>query len=233
MLSNRKSLIIAGVFTAAGVLLLILTSSVLNKSSYDAPESNFIPSGAPATLLSAGELYRNIEINQYEQLRKDLTNYARNYKNSGDEIITYELVGPVNINNDLIVFDLESKNKPEHQISVSLERKPYQRISLSFVDKKLNSSEFDSSLESNSKRNQYVATLPIQRDNYTIDFNQQEDKFLIQLYVKDSSLIELALKEIYTGTEIGSLKPSDYDITVPGVFEDPGFGEPVDGIEGD
>ncbi len=230
-LTNKKRLLIAGGFAVMGVLLILATTFVVNRGNYNSPESNFIPSDAPATLLNAGDLYALTEPNQYEQLRQDLTNYARNYVNVSDEIVTYELKGNVSVDNENLTFELESKNSPSHKIDVSLEKKPQQRIKLSFVDKNTNSNDFDNQLNSNSQKNVYISTLPENNVSYTIDYSQDDNKFIIFLYDKNPSYRDQAVSEIKTKAKLSEISDSDYNLIVPGVFEDDGL--EVEGIEGD
>jgi hypothetical protein len=230
-LSNRKKLMLSAVLVIAGMLLMFVSINTLTNEDVQQPSSNFIPSSAPATLLNAGSLYEQLEINQYEQLRKDLTNYSRNYKSVTEEIVTYRLVSDVVEEDGKLLFTVESFNKPEHSIGIVLQKMPQQRVALSFVDKKTGDSGFDQSLYSNSVKNKYISTLPYNDSKFTIEYSQDSNKFVVILYERSDATKEAALAVIRNGTKETELDSNDYDLLLPGFFEDNGF--PDEGIEGD
>lgn len=230
-LSYRKKLMLSIALVIAAIILLFASVNTLIKKEVQQPSSNFIPSSAPATLLNASNLYAQLEINQYEQLRKDLTNYSRNYRSVTEEIVTYKLVSDVDEKDGKLYFTVDSINKPEHSIEVSLQKMPQQRIILSFVDKKTGEFNFDQSLYSNSVKNQFISTLPYSDSRFTIEYSQESNKFVVILYERSDATKEAALTVLKNGIKETELDATDYDLILPGFFEDNGF--PDEGIEGD
>lgn len=226
---NKKILIVSLLLISA-FLLFFLTNTVINNSKPQEPTSNFIPSNAPATLLNSERIYSELEINQYEQLRADLTNYARNYKGVIEQSVGYEVIGRVSIDADYLFFSVKSMNKPSHEIDVGLQKKPQQRIKLSFTDIDSKTAEFDASLLSNSKRNEFIGTLPINETSYSIEYSQESGKFVLILYERSPAIVDTLVGLLKEKTEEETIDETDYDLIVPGVFEDDGLEtEPIEG----
>lgn len=228
--SYRKRLLLAAAFVVAGIFLVFVTSRLINNKNDEAPASSFVPSNAPATITNSEELFAELEASQFAQLRDDLTNYSRNYKKSESESITYDFEGFISKNDEELVFTVVSSNKPDHSIEVKLTKLQQQRIRLSFIDKKSGSSEFDSSLKSNSKRNSFISTLPYSDRLFTVEYNQGTNKFVLLLYERSDAVKQQAMKIVNDGVSPTAITDSDFEILAPGLFEDaPLETEPIEG----
>lgn len=229
--SSRKRLLLAGGFALIGILLIFATSRLLTSKVVKAPESNFIPSDAPATITNSEKLFVELEPSQFEQLRIDLTNYSRNYKKNTGEFITYKFDGFKSKDDSTLVFLVKTEDEPKHSIEITLGKLPQQRVNLSFVDPMNGSKDFDSSLISNSKRNLFIATLPYDGDNYSVEYNQKTDKFTLFLYERSNEALLEAKKFVENKLAPQEITDDGFEIIAPGRFEDPPLERET--IEGD
>lgn len=217
--STRTKFIFLGIVASVFVLLLILSFSNSNQSAR-APASTQFASDAPCYIVGGEKLYEKMDAQQFLSLRKNLTQYAREYIKSTDDTINYELIGSISGDSTNLEFELKSLNTQKHEIVIVLKILPNSQLSILVKDKKTDNSDFSNSLEANSQRNIFVSTLPISSSSYVIDYDSTVDKFRITLSSKSAQSRDEALTFISTKINVDRLDDKDYTLVVPGYLDD-------------
>lgn len=219
MNENKKlKLLIVGVF----VLMLIFGAiiiSLVNNKDIDSPAVDGIglsPNGR-ANIIGGTEILEAIgDLDAYDNLGADLYVFAKpayaKYATDPNPIIGFD-ASSVQVNGPNISFKGRygaSKNKVE--VVVDLLKNKRFKISITDTKTGLN---IDDRLPSNSKRNAFIGTLPINYPEYTIDYSYINDKFTITLYDEGPATKESALKTISDQVTDSVLSESEYNIIVP------------------
>lgn len=163
--------------------------------------------------LPASSTYANL------QLQEDLAFFARNFvdyykKNPADSIL-------------FVVDNLESNDRAKglykftgkltkynKDIQISVTERPNNRIMTTINDISTNRSYKDE-LPSSNKKNNFIASLPINRNGYTIDYLIKSNKFIITVY--ESSDVDTNEASGFISKSIGvdALGKDDYSIAYP------------------
>jgi len=167
-----------------GVLTLFIIGLIQSNDRGVGTGDEYSPPNGPAIMNNSEEVYRLVDDTQFSQLRTDLAYFARDtmetYK-SGKTVDVIFVVGKsITKNNQNISFEGKFKESKD-TISVSITREGKSRIKSTILNKKSRVS-IDNKLPSNSKRNQYIATLPIDNDDYAIEYDTASDSFVITIY---------------------------------------------------
>lgn len=217
--STRTKFIFLGIFAFVSILAILISLSSSDQNER-APASTQFASDAPCYIVGGEKLYTRMDAQQFLSLRKNLTQYAREYIKSTDAKIDYELVGEISGDEQEMEFGLKSLNTPKHDVVVTIKTLPNSRLGIFIKDKKTGNSDFSASLEANSPRNAFVATLPVSGDGYIIDYDASVDKFRITLNTRSASSRNDALALISAKTNVSSLGDKDYTLVVPGYLDD-------------
>jgi|GEM_PF-1154223 len=168
-----------------GVLSLFLFGLYFNSDRNVGVGEEFSDQNGPALLKSSEKLYEAIDNQgQFEAVTSDLAYFARTtlekYKdNSKVKDVVFEVSDKLTKEGSVISFEgrfAESKDL----IRIKLEKKNFERIKVSITNEKTKNN-IDPQLPSNSKENQYIGTLPIKRDTYTITYFVASKSFFVSL----------------------------------------------------
>ena len=96
-------------------------------------------------------------------------------------------------------------------VEVTLLKK--ERIKISITDTKTKQN-IDGELSSNSVRNQFIGTLPLEKDGYSIDYQTNSDTFLITSYDGSANTKSLAENYLMNSLKESSLKNIRYTYLV-------------------
>lgn len=187
---------------------LVFTSLVwfLLKPQENPNATEYFDISGPSILLGAEELSALINDSvAFNQLRENLTFFAKEsideYKDSSQQVVFRidEFSG------DKEILINGRYRESQDSISVTLKKLPNSRVSLSINNTSL-SFNIDDKLPANNSRNRFIASLPISTDDYVIEFDSQNDKFVVKLYNVDRG--ELAIETIGNGAEVDTTKES-------------------------
>jgi hypothetical protein len=218
-ISTKTKFIFLGILALILVIVIFLSLDTTDKSN-QAPASTQFASDAPCYIVGGEKLFERMDAQQFLSLRKNLTQYAREYIKSTDPKIDYELVGDISGDDSEVEFGLKSLNTPKHEIVLSLKTLPNSRLSIIIKDKKTGSSDYSESLEANSTRNVFISTLPINSSGYIIDYDVSVDKFRIILNTKSEVNRTDALAFVSSKIGVDRLEDKDYNLVAPGYLDD-------------
>lgn len=210
-MGNRKLLVI-GVCVVVVLGLLALTFGT-KKSAPNTPASTFIPLTAPATLLKAESLYTKLGVVRYDQVRSDLNQYSRDYKKTTDADVVFE-VSNAKGSTTTASFVAIYQGQPAYTLEVSVKILNNSRIGLSFKDKNTGDTSFDTKLSSNSKRNAFIGTLPVDKNTFQIDFTADDDTFVVSLGERSQAARNQA--DAYLTEMLGDITNEKINYLVPG-----------------
>ncbi len=145
-------------------------------------------------------------------LRQDLAFFARNtipkYGPNDDPSVNFKLSKDIKTNGASVSFSGVFERSKDN-ISVEVTQLNNNRIKTSITNTK-SRSNIDDKLPSNSKRNQFIAKLPISNSEYIIDYDDDVDGFLITLYAESS--LDKASSTITDALGIDSIKNENVKI---------------------
>jgi len=205
-------------FVVVGVLVI---TNLTGKENIDIlpEESSEIDYGSQARIIDGEELFDSLGGPEpYDSLSKDLFVFAKTaypeYKNNDTKVVGFKLTSEISIT----LEDISFKGKygsSNNDIVVRVKLLKNKRIKTTITDKKT-ALNVDSSLPSNTSRNQFIGTLPILNDNFSIEYNEADDKFLLSLFSEDSSILDSSIEEaskiITTSLGITGLENAGLDI---------------------
>ena len=226
----RTALIVVGFLGLA--ILLILANDTIRRGSDNASE--FTPTDSPAVLVNGEELYTQIDDGyQFDNLRKDLATYGRStidkYKSGNVTEVVFEITNDSTKDGDDISFEGKYEESGD-LIGVELTKLPNSRLKLSITNR-ATGTNINNSLSSNTKRNQFAATLPIDKDDYSIEFYVPSESFVIKLY--DPETEGNARQIIITGLGTSDLSGEAISVVPLGDFSDRNPVTPNNQSEGD
>lgn len=181
--ATRRNITIA---VAAFVVLVLFVTSITissnnsNKSTRQ-PVGEELSTSYPAVISKGEDLYAAIGAVRYEQLRNDLTAYAREVEKSTDKEVAYEINSKITTKGETVTFSCKYNGSPNHKIDVSIQKLNNDRQKLTFISSKTKSNNFDAKLSSNSARNTFIASLPVTADLYSIDYDAKSETIVVSL----------------------------------------------------
>jgi hypothetical protein len=209
---NNKLLLVTGVVFVALIGAVSFLSG--GDSKKQQPSSNYFPTYAPATLPKSEKLYTSLGAIRFEQLRNDLTLVARDtYKSTNDDVV-FEIADLTEKNEGPIVFTAKYLGTPSFSLDISATRLPNDRLGLTFKDKKSGDTSMSNILKSNSKRNTYIATLPVSQELFTIEFDATNDTFVVALGERSKAARDAA--NLALTTALGDISKEKISYLVPG-----------------
>jgi hypothetical protein len=144
-------------------------------------------------------LYALGGLNRYGSLAADLKFYANNsYKQYADvkKVVGFEVKNALKNDGDTITFE-GNFGSVGNKITVQVTLLNNQRLKTSITDQKTKKS-IDDKLPSNSKRNKYIATLPIQTQDFDISYDQTTEQFVATVYERSISAQNKAASTLKT-----------------------------------
>ena len=215
--SRIKILIMISTTVVLLFLLITLINLISRKNSIGEGSSQDFKTRARIT--NGKELFSIINGGvTYDQLSDDLFVYGKysyaDYQKNGNTVVNFTINNNTLTKKDSVVY-LEGKFLASpNTLKISVQLLDNSRIKTSIVDPKTNKN-IDSVLPSNSKRNQFISTLPIAHDDFVVGYNISSDKFYVSSYsgskntndnikkfLEDSIGTDIIAKENYTIYEL-------------------------------
>lgn len=139
---------------------------------------------------------------RYELLAKDLYYYGKNSYDSYKKdkaVIGFEVTSDIKKNGDSLSFEGHF-GANNNKILVVVKKLNNLRLYTTITNNKTEKN-LDTSLPSNNKRNQFIATLPIAKDNFSISYDSSTDSFTLNLHEGTSAVLDKAGE--YLASSIG------------------------------
>jgi hypothetical protein len=202
---RRKKLVVGGAVLVGVILFIAFISSGKGNPIDKLPEEGSSVNYSDIAVISKGEeLFKDLGGSiSYDLFGKDLYYFGKNsYKNYSKEkaVIGFLITSETKKVNNEYVFEGRF-GAVSNKISVSVKPLERHRIYTKITDTKTKK-DLNSSLPSNNKRNQFIATLPVTKDDFSIDFDETSDTFVINIYDGDPSLYDTASKHL--ASQIGA-----------------------------
>ncbi len=172
-------LILLGICVLAASILVVAVS---NNRQADRTDGDIPSPDSAAFTLYKGEAYRPFDNNRTDNfIRADLAFFARQtmpeYDPNTNPGVVFE-VKEYNKENDKKLTMKGKYEKASGDVAVVVERMGYDRVKVSITRGDTN---IDKWLPSASKRNAYIATLPVEQPTYQLDYSPEADTFIITL----------------------------------------------------
>lgn len=207
---QKKYLLIAVVILL--LFLVLLFRSEPSQTSSKAIE--FIGDERVATINNGDELFEFIGSSRYYNLRFDL--YEVGYSQrvpANNMVFNVKKIKNKDKENQKIVIEGEYLNSSvKILLEIYLKQNQRQEHRITNLSNK-NDLSFVSL--SNSKFNKFIQSLPVVKENYTIEYIIEDENILINLNVRDSSLAEKIINEIKTPIDDDSFDRSKIQIIYP------------------
>ena len=207
-------------FIIAGLVVFCLFAFIVGRSRNAdnglAKTTEYAPSDAPAIMNDSEDLYRLIDNDgQFTALREDLGVFGRknvkNYKSNKVTDVIFSIKNKATSKDNKISVEGKYKESKD-TIAITLTKLNNDRAYVSITDKKTKIS-IDSELPSNSKRNQFIGSLPLKKDNYSISYLKATDEFFVAINSGDLATVEAtALIELKSRLGISSLQTENVTI---------------------
>jgi len=144
----------------------------------------YTPADGPAILRDSASLYKLINNDkQYAALSNDLAVFGRKtiekYKSGKVKDVNFRVTNTATKNGAETTFE-GKYDESKDTMSVSVKKLNNSKIQTKIKNKKTNGS-IDNQLPSNSKRNQFIGSLPLKKNNYSISYLEASDGFFITI----------------------------------------------------
>lgn len=216
---------------AGGALLLFLAGTMIrNNESKNLGKGLEYSETTGSALFKGGEdLYTIIGSDKvFTALKNDIAVFGRNtideyFTGSLKDIVFIVDKKSVKKNDQTISFSGAFKAQ-NRQTSVTIELKKNNKFYLSITGP--DEENIDSTLPSNSRRNQFIGSLPIEKSGFIIDHVSSLDSFTLTITSGLDSDASLAVEELKSGLGVETLIGEPYSIiTPPGTGDNPGIAE--------
>lgn len=192
---NKQTILVVVVLIAFfGVLW---TFAPRNAGVDTPPEGTSTNPDTQAVMTNGEEVIKAVGgVDEYDFLKYDLFFFAKTayaaYQGT-DETVGFVIKSDVKNVDGTVRFDGQF-GSVENKISVAVRVLRNDRISVSITDTetKLKIDEF---LPSNTKRNQFIGSLPLSTEAYSIDYEEDTDGFIISLYSETLAATNAAYDE--------------------------------------
>lgn len=211
-----KNLLLVGSVIAVLVTIGVLSSG--GRANIDTPdEGSSIDYSTQVRMVNGKDLLYAIGgVRPYDFLGKDLFTFGKvgytKYKSGG--VIGFEVTSNLKEDGNTINFSGRF-GATDNKIDVTVKTLKNDRIHTSITDTvtKLN---IDDELPSNTIRNQFIGSLPLNDKRYSIEYMRSKDSFLINIFNSKENL-KLAEQALMDGLEIKSLESEN--VVRYGAFE--------------
>lgn len=167
----KKIAIGFGVFVVICIIAALL--SLTNKESIDQrpEEGTDADYSQQARIVNGEKLFVELEGgDRYDYFARDIKEFAKRFEEYSEKPVTgFEITSDLEVDGSVIKFD-GKYGSVNNKISVTLEKLNNQRLKTSITDSSSNVTVDDDTLPSNSLRNQFVATLPLDSPYCTVTF---------------------------------------------------------------
>lgn len=189
-----------------------------NQSSRDTIEkpADYVAPDAPITLVNGNEVFNFLKSDiQFDALRRDLNAYASTQLHDKSDLMLFTVKSTSTVS-DVILQITGTYNSEKTVYIVTVERLANERLKVDIKDQDGQQSQ-TIDLPSNSKANQFAATLPIENTRYRIDYIASTNSFIVYYYTNDPSAID----EVETMLNNHELAKSSVEFVYP--KQDPQF----------
>ncbi len=217
-LATPRNIVIAVVliFVVLPIIIFAITrrGPGLDSLPEDSSESDYTK---VANIHDGLPLMRQLEgANRYNAFARDLFVYAKNniegYKNV-QKVVGFQLISDIKKSDNKITFDGEyGSSRDDYAIEIELLGNDRMKVSLVNKSSKTND---DQNLPSNSKLNQYIASLPQFGKNYDVEYIKSSDKMSIRIYSNEPATVDQAVAEILEKTGETELSPDWSEMSLP------------------
>lgn len=209
----RKIALMSMVIIATALIVLLLTNQS-NKNSEAGGE--YVAQDSLAFMVYKNEaFFPNHSYAPDNSLRADLAYFARktinDYKSGKVKSVVFNLKDKESINDTTTSFE-GVYEKSKDAISISYNSLNNGKIHTSIINKKTKIS-FDNELPSNTKRNQFIGTLPIQNADYSIAYLKDTEGYFITITsISINTTLNTALAQLRNGLGVSKLNKENISI---------------------
>lgn len=212
-----RKIVIISALIIVGIFLFIFGINQSTDKNLGTSNEYVDPEG-PAVMVNSENLFRIIDdSHQFTELRGSLSMFARTtlepYVSGGVVEVVFNVESET-VNDSKTIEIVGKFNAVNNGILVSLTPKNFGRISISITNI-ANNNNIDDELPSNNKANQYIGELPFAKDDYSIDYIQSTDTFVIRLYERNPNLSTAAENQIIAGMDLESIDDVKVDYIFP------------------
>lgn len=213
---NRRFLVLSGLAIVTLILFIVGTSMSSDRGIGTGKE--YSPPNGPATMAASEELYRKLSNNiRFTALREDLAFFGRttiaDYRSGKFAEVVFAISSEISQNNNTLTFSGKFE-KSKDKITVVIDPLKFERMKVSITNNKTKVN-IDNELPSNSKENQFIASLPIDGDGYRIGYISEEKSYEINILRRESALVEIANKKLVESLGIGDIQQIPVQYTYP------------------
>lgn len=213
---NKRTLVLAGLFVFGASILIGFAMRNRTAEVDVIPEGTDTDFSTHASIVDGEELLQNIgSLDGFEALSRDLFVFGRAayeaYKADTSGVIGFRVTSDVNKDGNALEFE-GRYGSSGNKIAVRVKVLRNNRLTVSITDTKT-SLNIDGSLPSNGKRNQFIGTMPLFTDNYSIEYIELSDSFLLALYEGTSR--QAAEKALADGLGVPDLSGVEYNTLTP------------------
>ena len=215
---GRKRLLLIG----AGIIGCIVILSILfalfgPKSAEERKVAEPLPANTPAAIENGGKAFNALGESAYYELRVNLgAFFAQQYSNN--ELTSFKVTKVVSSDTSKksIEFEGEFRGKSKTYL-IKAAAAPNSQISLEISEAK-SGKAIEATLPANSKESAYVRTLPIDRETYTITYDDDTNEFVLQMFDDTTENRAKAAEELKAGLGVASLDGIAYRYFYPSSF---------------
>lgn len=224
---DRKKVlfIIIGIFV--GIFALVLIVVLMSPGPpEESKATEFLQEDAPVTIENGDELFAFLGEPRFAKFRVNLASIHKN-RSSEQALVSFKIEKVTNKDEQKGSISLEGKFNDSSDIYViQLTKQPNNQLA---IKASVKGQEIDNSaLPANSKRANYIITLPIDRTSYSIDYSAESDEFILQMFDDTEQNRAAAANELLTGLGVQSLEGVNYRFFYPTSYFRGEVSEPVE-----
>lgn len=214
-----KRIIILVLVILLGVAAFVIGLKTSSENGVGTGKEYSSPTG-PAVMNNSQDLYNLLADDaQFTHFRDDLAYFGRvtvgSYRD-GDVLDVVFKLTKVEPRDGVVFFEGEFSEE-SGKISGQITALNYGKIQTKIINN-ATGTEIDSMLPSNSKRNLFIGSLPLDKDDYSINYSPSSDSFLVTLYETDSTLNDAAEKDIMSGLGVDNIDGVEIEYILPSQF---------------
>jgi len=221
---RKLVIILLAVFVVVGLFLIFLPRNTIDAPPEESTSENYLDS---ARIVNPGDLAEKMEgLLAYDNLRQDMRVFAKKQygKYKDKQLVGFEIKGDIKKAGKKISFE-GRYGASKNLVSVTATLLNYQRVSASITDQ-VTKANIDKELPSNSKREQFIGTLPLATPAYSIDYVETTGSFRATNNDGTDEVKAAIETVLLSSTGAASLKDIQYSIFIPrsaGAYGFPSF----------
>ncbi len=215
--SRQKFFIVAAIIFVAIIGISFFAGKGKNDVDIKPEEGSAIDFSDQARIINGTEIYALLDgFTRFEAFARDVRVFGKSqYKayKSEPQVVGFTITSKIeNKNGELILSGLYGSSK--NLINITLKKLANERLQTSITDSRTKKN-VNEKLPSNSIRNQFIATLPITKPDYTIEYVLGSDVIAINNYADSAASLAEAKKIVMEGLKITALTSKDATIITP------------------